>query len=861
MAEDAGGGDEGFESLEEEFQQTIKELGDEYEKLFKQLKEKKSGDSEKNFKNFKSEYEKLFKALKKSNESEKKLIRKCRELNGEITANAAKVQAALKHSADNSAAITGLNKEIERANSLVSASQAKEAASREQIAGLKNEIAELIRLMEQGAGRSAQRENMIEMLFQQKEKLAKDRDALATNVDTLSKMAMGMQEKVANLEEQKLSSEQQLGAIKQKLQEKGAETDRELARKEQLDAQLKALRTQLDEAKEDFKIKRKKQQDELESVKGVDELTKQAEAQEKELEADFKRLVEEKRLCEVKLEQEMNKNTKLLQENTERDLSLRAKREEVTQLKQEREKLVKLQDALKKKTEGVEEQRRVAEVERSDIKAETKVLNLEVEQRQKEVDADRKKIEDLLRERDILNKNVIKTDERTKKQIDLVKRQETQQHNLAKDIQRWKADAVDLRKRIVDMEEQRQKYAVELLHANAKYFLAVEEKKQKDANLDKLRMQINEVKAKLDQQRNLYDAVCTDRNLYSKNLIESNEEIAEMRRKFKIIYHQIEQLKEEIKEKDQTLIKEHFEHHKVQQACAQTKELRDKAEKRMENLQKIVETQKSEIKKLETTIQEAESEKRNQRKELEGVIAERDILQTQLIRRSDELKGLFEKIKLQQSTLKKGEIQFRERAQNVGALRDKIVALKHELGGAAVTVAHVGSLRKEIHILNRELAVEQIKVTALNVELGNPMNVHRWRKLEGTDPTTITMLKKVKTLQKKLIMKTEEVLERDALIAEKEKLYVHLKGILARQPGPDVAEQLALYADNLKDKTAQMKHMQSELKKYQEQVRDRQDGVERVQQDLEHIRKSYIETRRAETLQQGRMTDVPSPEG
>ena len=37
---------------------------------------------------------------------------------------------------------------------------------------------------------------MIEMLFQQKEKLAKDRDALATNVDTLSKMAMGMQEKV-----------------------------------------------------------------------------------------------------------------------------------------------------------------------------------------------------------------------------------------------------------------------------------------------------------------------------------------------------------------------------------------------------------------------------------------------------------------------------------------------------------------------------------------------------------------------------------------------------------------------------------------------------------------------------------------
>ena len=35
-------------------------------------------------------------ALKKSHESEKRLIKKCRELNQEIVANAAKVQTALK---------------------------------------------------------------------------------------------------------------------------------------------------------------------------------------------------------------------------------------------------------------------------------------------------------------------------------------------------------------------------------------------------------------------------------------------------------------------------------------------------------------------------------------------------------------------------------------------------------------------------------------------------------------------------------------------------------------------------------------------------------------------------------------------
>ena len=51
----------------------------------------------------------------------------------------------------------------------------------------------------------------------------------------------------------------------------------------------------------------------------------------------------------------------------------------------------------------------------------------------------------------------------------------------------------------------------------------------------------------------------------------------------------------------------------------------------------------------------------------------------------------------------------------------------------------------------------------------------------------------------------EEVVEKDLLIQEKEKLYVELKNILARQPGPEVAEQLSIYQQNLREKTRQMK--------------------------------------------------------
>lgn len=55
----------------------------------------------------------------------------------------------------------------------------------------------------------------------------------------------------------------------------------------------------------------------------------------------------------------------------------------------------------------------------------------------------------------------------------------------------------------------------------------------------------------------MYEAVRSDRNLYSKNLIEAQDEVAELKRKFKIASHQISQLKDEIETKDQALSVEH----------------------------------------------------------------------------------------------------------------------------------------------------------------------------------------------------------------------------------------------------------------------------------------------------------------
>lgn len=257
----------------------------------------------------------------------------------------------------------------------------------------------------------------------------------------------------------------------------------------------------------------------------------------------------------------------------------------------------------------------------------------------------------------------------------------------------------------------------------------------------------------------------------------------------------------------------------------------------------------NEIQKLTYIIKEAYEDIEKLKKDYQNVINERDILGTQLIRRNDELALLYEKIKILQSKLARGEIQYQERLEDIRLLKFKIGDHKSELRIIKSQAAQIPDLRKEVYNLQNMVVEERLQVKALSEELENPLNIHRWRKLEGTDPDTWEMLQKIQTLQKRLIKKTEEVVEKDVIIQEKEKLYVELKNLLARQPGPEVAEQLSIYQQNLKEKTSQMKAMAAELNMYQAQVNEYKYEIERLTRELQDMKRKYYEQKRREQMQ------------
>mmetsp|Transcript_12291 Transcript_12291/g.30037 ORF Transcript_12291/g.30037 Transcript_12291/m.30037 type:complete len:870 (-) Transcript_12291:348-2957(-) len=838
MADDAGPSKQddldnrAYETLEREFQEVLQEL---------------VGD--RSLERFRVEYEKLHRALKKSHESEVRLIKRCRELNSEIVANAAKVQTALKLNEEDQGTIAALKKEIEKAWKMVDASHEKEAKAKETIQALKMEIANLTRLVEQGSGLALGEESTLNDLLKQKEELVRERDMQVDQIMALRAELMDMQEKLRGAENAKVSLESDISGLREAVAEKKMEAEREARKKERMEKEMKELRANLEARQGEIKSKQQQVSVTEEAVARLEGMLRDAKFASEKVQKEYNQLNEKVQKLHHDLEEQIHTNTQLLAENSQKQVELKVKEDEIAQIKAEALRVNKLREAAAKRIKALEDGREEVEKERDILKQTIASLEADLESKGKEVDGEKKKLEELTRERDILTKLRSQAENATQKQVDLIKINENTKRNLEQEIQGYKMEAQKQSKLIYQLEKEREKYSVEASEAAAKYMQALEEVKLREMAIIDLQKRITEGEAKLKQQQNLYEAVRADRNLYSKNLIESQDEIQEMKRKFKIMQHQIEQLKEEISAKDLALVKEHFDHMKVEKEKEALRMELNKAKQQIKEADTAISSQKAEIEKLNHIINEADQERIRQKKEYDIVVNERDILGTQLIRRNDELALLYEKIKIQQSTLSKGQIQYRDRLNEIRVLKIKLNDLKRELHILKSSVANIDVLKREVHQLGRELLSERTKVKALSEELENPLNVHRWRKLEGSDPSTYEMIQKIQTLQKRLIAKTEEVVEKDLLIQEKEKLYMELKNILARQPGPEVAEQLSIYQANLREKTKQMKAMASELNMYQAQVNEYKYEIERLVRELNDMKRKYFEQKRREQME------------
>ncbi|XP_037605427.1 cilia- and flagella-associated protein 58 [Sebastes umbrosus] len=819
MEETTPAGEDMFGSLEE-FHMVLDEL---------------AGD--KSMEKIRMEYQKLIHALKMSQENEKRLMSKCRELNAEVVSTSTKVSAALKLSKEDETTVTSLKQELDKAWKIVDSSHDKEKRDSETIRALKEEVTNLMKMSEEQSGYSRDEEQNDLLVIQ--EVLTKERDDLLTTVEGLRKKLIQATAAQQEVEAQRDSASQNISQLQQELQVQENEISREMRLKEKLDKEVKQLLVD--------------QEAKMGDIKALTLQGQRAKEEQQRLEQQLKELKISNERTTKDLEQLHVKNNKLLQdseqlssvkeqlslENHQNANELKMREEEVTLMRQEISKQTKMRETIQKKYHQMEDQKADVDVQRETLKAQIAGLEKDLESSRKQVETDKKAIDELVRERDILNKNMIKAALSTEKQLSIVKLLQQEKKTLKHEISGHRQEAHKQRMIIHQLERERDRYINETSNLMQKVQQKMDDIEEKETEVFDWRKKVTEAECKLKQAENLMESVVCERNLYSKNLIESQEEIAEMKRKMKIMNNQVTRLRDEITGKELALAKDQQEHKRLEKDNEALKGELQLTKLHLEETKQRVDSQKAEQQKLEKFIADADAKKVQRKKQLEQVIREQENLGKQLVHRNDERTLLYEKIRIQQSILKKGDFRYTQQMDDVRLLKLEIMSLRRKKNILDKAVPNTEDLRRELFHLQRELLRERTRNSVLEEQL-KPINIHRWRRLEGSDPGKYGLIQKVQSLQKRLIAKAQELEEHELLLQEKEKLYVELKRIMARQPGPEAAEQLQHCQWTIRERTKELKVLIAELRMLDSKMNEYKSENQRLADELANIKKKYL---------------------
>ncbi len=759
----------------------------------------------------------------------------------------AKVAQAMKLSADDDSTVAKLRKKVDTLYGMVDAANAQEEEARGTVAKLQKEVTRLTEVVDSYTSMLGEDTSLEEVITARNALAQKHQEALRT-IEYEQQRADELRVKLEAAGSKHKEKKAVIGEMKSQLRSKADEHLRELRKRESLEQQLADLRRDLaertralDESRRELDSSKTEaarnllavteaQAEVKEQVMHVDEVEARNATllrQVKALEARFDSVTQSKMQAEKELGGARLERSKVEADKRRVDSKLKNAENRIERLKSALDEQKASESALRSEVMTLQKQLDSLGKDSSGKARALERLQMEYEREQDKLGAEAGKVK---------NMQATLAEEKTQ-----ARKQEEQLSMFTRNAEKARNVIDKLTLQVQRLKMELQKSQSETAGAKAEVsskIAAIKEGESKEA----------ELMARLKQQQSLYESVRADRNMYSKQLIESQDEIAEMKRTFKVKAHQIQQLKDDIGNKDRALMAEHFEKKSLSKMLQQREFENEELKKLLKESEQSNEKLATELDELNAAIRRQDDEAEKQRQKLKEVVTQRDILGTQLIRRNDELALLFEKVHILQSQLQRGEATYNEKLDYIRMLKLKLADLSRELGLAKQASGKTRELQRDIHRTQNELLQERTKVKALSEELENPMNVHRWRKLEGSDPATYELIQKIQTLQKRLIAKTEESVEKDLQLKEKDKLYVELKTILARQPGPEVAEQLSLYQQKLNEKTRQLTALAAELNMSTVQINEQKFDKERLNRELQDTKQRFYEFKRRSQL-------------
>lgn len=768
---------------------------------------------------FLKEFRSLYNSLKDSLDVERRLIKKAEDHAKGTHTTAVKIQSIMRQSQDCFTETQAVKNDIEEICFDMEKCKKKEQEYVQKIESSQQELKALDKTFEDKiALAEVQVQSKLSQLSKSKEELTVQLGLLLADVSDIKNANTGLTSELKQLDDESVRSRMGIS----ELEKKKMDVDKQM---QELEAEKTKLDSQIEACKKEIELAHKEKGELSQKVKSgkIQAETIQTMSLEKMKESEHSRDLRHRLEVEVKgLDRERDtqvanfKHVATHVDDQRKEILM--KEDEIKGLTKEQSKVFAEKSFLDKKISEVIEERETLTKERDFERANLEIEDEELKKKEKELGDLKEHFEDHMRNKGRMEIGIVKFRQKINGLDDEFMMLKSNEKKMENQVKGFQIELQKLNKQISLLQREQEKSGIEASTAHANYYQKIEELKIKNNIIGDLQRKNAELESKLKHQQNLYEAVRSDRNLYSKNLIEAQQEIGELMRKFTRMRHQILQLKEEIKGKDGALLKEDKNLEGLFKENEETKSKKEIVIEKIKSTESVIAKLDEQISKMKFAIGQSKTLNQKHQKDYEMVVSERDLLGNQLIKRNQELNVLYEKIKISQMNLAKGELRYRELTTELESLKGNLESLKKEYVSNMEQIVCIEDFDKEINILQKELLDEKTKTRALEDEVKTKMNVHRWRKLEATNPENFEKILKVQMLQRRLIGKSDEVQDKGDAIKEKEKLFVELKNILSRQVGAEVYEQVNALKSAIKEKSGHIKSIVQDIKDTREQV-------------------------------------------
>ena len=678
--------------------------------------------------------------------------------------------------------------------------------------------------------------------------LEKERDFLSSKLENSNNQLTGMRgeidhiyESIQTLEQENMDLDNAIDAVDSRRHHLKKEAAQMLTNKEELEKTIHELRANIVALDNELAEKNRMKKAEDKALRALDLSITKSKNQMEIYISNYDQMYRTLQETTAHLEKQNIANGKVREEIDERSAYIERINQDIKKVTKELAQVNQLRQVAAQKCLEVDAKKHAAEGAIEELQEKIATMReVDMLAVSKDIDSQDKQFSALRQELDILRKKTAGSERTARAMADLIQLNKNGKINLQLEVKVLEEEVTHSKNQIRVLLTEKEKFEHDAEVANQQYFTSLEELKLQELQVQELNKKIISDQIKLKQKQSLYESVRADRNLYSKQLVDSQEEINVLKMKFRSMNHHIEQMKEEISTKDHMIVKEHFLHHSVDKERELLKNELTKIRKQVQSSEVIIENQRVEIMKLQRIIEEADQESQRQKNELTSVLSERNLLTAQLVKRNSELSEMYHRIKVQRSNLRMGERNFHHFHTDLNgvkySLRDTVLSHNETIQ----KLAKADQVRARMHQLERDLLKEQTKTRALMDELETPMNVHRWRILESSDPKRFDKIIQINSLQKQLVAMSDKVTQTDLLVQEKEKVYVELKNVISRQPGPEVEEQILVYQQTLKDKVKQLAAMNQELSMYIEQVASFKYEIGDIEQKMAKMNKVWM---------------------